>query len=160
MKKQKIRYIFDLDRTIWETFDVTGRPIWAKQMLPPYNLEDKKVTDDVGSFCILKKGFLEFLKTLKKNEIDIGFISVGGIWETAFENQPSVKLLKLFEIYDFFGEHQYLTYKTSSKNPILEKLSPCVFFDDDPKHLVNAEKINGVNVIDSKKIIDWKNYKY
>ena len=87
-------------------------------------------------------------------------ISVGGIWETAFENQPSIKLLKLFKIYDFFGEHQYLSYKTSSKNPTLEKLSPCLFFDDDPKHLVNAAKIRGIEVIDSTKINDWKKYKY
>ena len=160
MKEQKIRYIFDLDRTIWETFDVTGRPIWAKQMLPPYKLEKNRVIDDVGSFCSLRKGFYEFLKTLNKSNIDVGLISVGGIWETAFENQPSIQLLKLFKIYDFFGEHQYLSYKTSSKNPTLEKLSPCLFFDDDPKHLVNAAKIKGIEVIDSTKINDWVKYKY
>ena len=158
MKNEKTRYIFDLDRTIWETFDITGRPIWAKQMLPPYSYkeESRTITDDVGSYCSLRKGFFDFLKGLDQSKVDIGFISVGGIWEIPFENQPSLKLLRLFGIYDFFGTHQYLSYKTASKNPILEKLSPCYFFDDDPKHIINAGKIEGIKVIDSTKINDWE----
>ncbi len=33
-------YLFDLDNTLWDTFDKNGNPIWAKQLVPPYQIKN------------------------------------------------------------------------------------------------------------------------
>ena len=151
-------YIFDLDRTVWDTYDITDRSIWAKQLIPPYTLvDDNKIVDDVGSYCVLKNGIREFIISLNNKNKKLGFLSIGALYDAPEKYQPSLNLLKLFELYQFFNYEKVLAYKTESKKEYLDELKPCVFFDDDEKHLKMASSIKDVLEIDSKQIADWNN---
>ena len=105
------KFIFDLDRTIWDTYDTTGRPIWAKQMLPPYQKDGDMILDDVGSYCVLRKGFKQYILELSEKNAEIGFISVGAIKDYNDKLQPSIAMLKIFRIYDLFNDEKVLVYK-------------------------------------------------
>ena len=151
-------HMFDLDRTIWDTYDVFGRPIWAKQMLRPFTMDGNKITDDVGSICVLRENIHEYMKYLKKQGHDLGFMSVGAAWSLTEEDQPSINLLKDFGLYDFFGSNKYLKYKTTSKNHFLENISNCVFYDDDEKHLLVARQIPGLICHNCSEVKDWSSF--
>ena len=149
-------FIFDLDKTLWDSFDVVGKSIWAKQLILPYKLEGNKILDDVNSSCVLKPGAREYLNFLASKNKKIGFLSSGKLWGTEYENQPSVKILKIFNLYDFFNFKKELLYKTFSKNQCLKELSGCIFFDDNDDVIKEARELKNVEVVDSKKIENWK----
>ena len=150
------KFIFDLDRTVWDTYDVTGRPIWAKQLIEPLRVEGERVIDDVGSYCVLKKGVKDFITFLSAQEKRIGYLSVGALYGAPDRDQPSLKLLKLFGLYDMFNYKKILVYKTEPKKDYLKEMGVCVFFDDDEKHLNAAAPLKNVSEIDSKEIQDWR----
>lgn len=154
-------FIFDLDRTVWDTNSKTGEPIWAKQMLRPYAFDgEDTIIDDVFSTCSLHNGVraaLEHLHTLGK---DIGFLSRGGIYEVEYEKQPSVLLLKKFGIYDFFNYEKVLLYKADLKLYNLKEIAQAcgeyVFFDDNGKDLAEANSIEGVKAVDRNSFTCWE----
>ena len=150
------KFIFDLDRTVWDTYDVTGRPIWAKQLIDPLRIEGDRIIDDVGSYCVLKNGVKEFITFLSVQEKSIGYLSVGALYGAPEDNQPSLKLLKLFGLYDMFNYKKILAYKTEPKKNYLRDIGTCVFFDDDEKHLKAASSLEKVLESDSKEIEDWR----
>ena len=127
-------FVFDLDRTVWDTYSKQGQPIWAKQLVPPLALNDDGVIiDDVGSTCSLRQGIYEFLEALVRKKKTISFVSVGGIKDYPSECQPSLMLLKLFDILSFFNGHQYLLYRLDSKADCMANFGMCVLFDDNEK---------------------------
>lgn len=148
-------FIFDLDKTIWDTYNVHDDSIWAKQLIPPYCLEENKVVDDVFSYCILKPGIEEYLNFLLRSEKKIGFLSNGEHWGLSYEKQPSVSVLKIFGLYDLFNFESFLIYKTLSKCDQLKNFGTCILFDDNEKVLKEASKLENVQAIDSKKINNW-----
>ena len=150
------KFVFDLDRTIWDTYDITGRPIWAKQMLPPYEKAGDKIMDDVGSYCVLRTGFRDYIQDLSDRGVKIGFISVGAIKDYEDEFQPSIQMLKIFGIYDLFNSEKVLAYKKESKLQHLRNCKVCYYFDDDEKYLSDAKEVKDVSEFDSKEITDWK----
>jgi predicted phosphatase len=152
---KKDRFIFDLDRTIWDTYDVHGNQIWAKQMVPPYSVIDSStIRDDIGSYCILKPGVSEFLSFLSNNNKKIGFLSCGAVYGFEKVIQPSLILLELFNIKQCFNDIEILEYKTFSKHDYLKNEPECVFFDDDEKHLNAVKTLQHVDEIDAKEI-EW-----
>ena len=45
-------FYFDLDKNIFDTFDKYKNPIWARQMIPPFNkIDDYIIEDD----CLIKR---------------------------------------------------------------------------------------------------------
>lgn len=152
-------FIFDLDRTIWDTTSKDENKIWAKQMLQPYSLNDDTITDDVFSVCKLHHGIKQFLQLLSDNDKKIGFISRGAVFSTPYEQQPSVMLLKKFGIYDLFNYKKILIYKTGDKaehlQEIINEVKSCVFFDDMDRDLKSASTINGVVAIDRNSFNNW-----
>ena len=140
------KFVFDLDRTIWDTYDVRGNPIWAKQMI------------DVGSYCILRQGFREYMNFLHANDKKISFLSVGALYGTRYESQPSVRLLKLFSVYEKFNDTKLLLYKVQEKKKHLQNLAPCVFFDDSPKHLEAVASIENIFEYNSENIKNWSQF--
>jgi predicted phosphatase len=153
------RFIFDLDRTIWDTFDIRGNKIWAKQLLPPFTKNDENtIIDDVGSSCKLRKGVLEFFERLWRANKKIGFLSSGAINGYPKQFQPSINLLKEFDIYKYFNDIKILKYKTFSKYNFFKEGEACVFFDDDNKHLDAVKGLDHICEVDSKDINNWMSF--
>lgn len=151
-------HIFDLDRTIWDCYDKHGNPIWAKQLLPPFSLQGERVTDDVGSTCSLRPGVKSYISNLLDSGHDIGYCSVGCVYNLPNEYQPSVLLLNLFELDKFNSSLCFLGYKTDSKVDHLLSCRNCVFYDDDPKHHLALEPYDSVFVVNASTIVDWTDF--
>ena len=153
-------FIFDLDRTIWDTVSKTGDPIWAKQMLCPYSaVNENRVVDDVFSVCTLHDGIQEFLENLAAKDKKIGFLSRGAAYEVPYEKQPSILLLKEFGIYDFFNYKKILVYKEKNKadylHAIISDVRTCVFFDDMEKDLLAGQTVEGVIAVNRNSFKNW-----
>lgn len=151
-------YIFDLDETIFESRDKHGNQIWAKQLVHPLNLvSSDELIDDVFSTCKLRSGVRNFLDLLRLEKASVGFISNGRELNVPDDYQPSLSVLKKFEIYDHFTFCKVLQYKTDSKLDavlrLTESIKNCTFYDDDTKVINELVKAN-IRVINSKTK-DW-----
>ena len=147
-------YLFDLDLTLWDTFDKNGNPIWAKQLVPPYQIKDDVVTDDVFSYCRLRKGVREYLEHLQHEDNQLGFISIGSYFGMAFSKQPSIQMLELFNISQYLNRFQVLEYKTFNKATFIDVLKgKIVFYDDNLKNFASLK--DNVICVDSFNIHDW-----
>ena len=157
-------YLFDLDLTLWDTFDKHGNPIWAKQLIPPYHINGDTITDDVFATCKLRKGVKEYLIHLRKEGHQVGFISVGAYFGMAPAKQPSVRALELFGILRYFNGAHVLEYKTYNKAQYIGTLEDkIIFYDDSPKNFEAVKDLTNVICVDSLNILDWsqligKNY--
>lgn len=157
-------YLFDLDLTLWDTFNKHDKPIWAKQMVWPMWGDRDIVTDDVGSTCVLRTGVREYLAWLRKQNHSIGFVSAGRHWNFDDDIQPTFHLLDCFGLIDYFNDVKILHYKTMDKSKVIEdRKEKIVFYDDSPKVLKELERLDNVIAIDSSNIKDWsvligKNY--
>ena len=73
-------FMFDLDRTVFDTYTKKGEPIWAKQLIKPLNRFDEDlIVDDCESECHLQPGIRSVLEYLKLNNKKVGFISRAGV---------------------------------------------------------------------------------
>jgi len=155
--ENKQLYIFDIDRTLITSYNSSGELIWLKNMHPPFEkINDDTVKDVKGSISVLHQGAKEVLFHLFQQNKDIGFLSAGSLLNTEYELQPSVKIMKMFNIYLFFNSHKLLEYKNVKKEEHLKNFGECVFFDDDEKHIVPAYKLDNVTVVDRKSFTDWR----
>lgn len=152
-------HIFDLDKTIWDCYDKHGNSIWAKQLIPPFNLSTSEVVDDVQSVCRLRPGFKGYLDSLVSLDSMIGYCSVGKIFNLPYEYQPSIILLDLFQLNCFSPTLSFLGYKTDSKVQHLLDVGHCIFYDDDPKHHRAVSHYPSIKVVDSSLIHDWSLFK-
>jgi predicted phosphatase len=155
--ENKNLYIFDIDRTLITSYNSDGKLIWLKNMQPPFEkINDDTVKDAKGSAAFLHQGTREMLFHLFEQNKDIGFLSAGSLPNVEYDLQPSVKIMKMFDIYLYFNSHKILEYKTVKKEEHLKNFEDCVFFDDDEKHIVPAYKLDNVTVIDRKSFTDWR----
>jgi phosphoglycolate phosphatase-like HAD superfamily hydrolase len=149
-------YLFDLDITLWDTADKHGNSIWAKQLLPPYYIKDDIITDDVYSKCTLRKGVKEYLEYLRSENHEVGFVSSGRYADLPFDSQPSIHMLKLFKIYDYFNGIHILEYKTYNKAESIGHVEEeIVFYDDSIENLNALSFFKNVTAINSIDIRDW-----
>jgi len=149
-------FMFDLDRTVFDTYTKKGEPIWAKQMIKPlFQIGKNAVEDDCESVCYLQGGVRSILKYLYSNGKKVGFISRGGVYDVEYDKQPSVLLLRKFGVYEYFNYAKFMFYKTEVKAGHLSQFGKCVFFDDMDKDLEEARKIGGVKIIDRNEFNHW-----
>lgn len=150
-------HIFDLDLTLWETFDKRGNPIWAKQLIFPLSKVDVDVVcDDVGSKCVLRKGVRDYLSKLRERNCQIGYLSSGRHWNFDDNHQPSLHLLELFEISEFFNAIKVLNYKSRKKSDFLKHADQkIIFYDDDEGVIKDLSSLSHIFVVDAKSISDW-----
>jgi HAD superfamily phosphatase (TIGR01681 family) len=149
-------YLFDLDITLWDTYDKYGNQIWAKQMIRPFTLNGDVITDDVFSTCTLRKGVREYLFYLHSEGHELGFISVGAAKHIAYEKQPSYFLMHNFNIYKYFKNTKVLKHKFYNKVETIEKLKgKIVFYDDSSKNLEAVKHLDNVIAVNSFDIHDW-----
>jgi len=159
LSKEYDIFMFDLDRTVFDTYSKSGEPIWAKQMIKPLVQIDKNtVKDDCESVCYLQNGIRSVLKYLYSKDKKVGFISRGGVYNLEYKKQPSILLLKAFGIFDYFSYIKLLFYKDEIKANHLSKIGGCVFFDDMDKDLDAAREIPDVVVIDRKGFKQWDDF--
>jgi len=151
-------HIFDLDLTLWDSFDKRGHPIWAKQMIFPLHFDGaNRITDDVGSACTLRDGVRDYLRHLRERGHQVGFISNGRHWNLPDEFQPSIRVLQHFGISDYFNHIRVLNYKTSLKSEVLGGIAdPLWFYDDDAKVLADVARLGHVTTINTAAITDWR----
>jgi predicted phosphatase len=136
-------YYFDLDRTVWDTIDKYGNPIWARQMIQPYTLLDQDtIIDDCYSICKLQSGIRQYLQLLTDNNKKISFISRGGNLKIKYLSQPSIIILKKFKILSFFNIHNILLHKLEDKHKNIKDISKdTIFFDDSEEELTKMSTI-------------------
>ena len=150
--------VFDLDKTIWDCEDKYTNSIWAKQIIfPIIPIDDNTIIDDCGSICRLQDGFKEFLNKINKNKLV--YLSNGGLLGTDTQHQPSIKLLKHFDIYNFFSADSILTYKSWPKKNYFFGNYNYIFFDDDDQHLDDLKNKDNVLCVDRKKMNQWNDLK-
>ena len=151
-------FIFDLDLTVWECFNSSKHPIWAKQLIPPFSIKNYCIEDDVGSSCYLKEGFFDFINYLYNKKHKIGYCSIGAYSGLKEFDQPSIKLLKTFKIYHMFNGPKILEYKTFNKYDYLKTISEKTYFFDDNDHIIKSiSSLENIIVYDAKLISDWRN---
>jgi len=156
LEKGKL-YVFDIDRTFITTYNSDGELIWLKNMEGPYErVSDNVVVGSNGTKAVLHEGVEKVLKHLQDQGKNIAFLSVGGLLDVDYYDQPSVKIMKLFGIHSYFNHERLLLYKTARKDTVLQHLPPSIFFDDDEKHLVATLRLDNVTVVDRKSFTSWE----
>ena len=126
-------------------------------MEPPFfKIDDRIIKDSNNSYAILDSGVREVLEHLREQDKQISFLSVGGRLDVEYEKQPTIMILKMFEIYSYFNDQKHLLYKTAKKDDILKKMAECVFFDDNEKHILEGLNLNNVSVVDRKSFAFWE----
>jgi len=151
-------HIFDLDLTLWDTFDKRGHAIWAKQLIFPLHFDGaNRITDDVGSACTLREGVRDYLAHLRAHGHHVGFVSNGRHWDLPDEYQPSIRVMREFGIFAFFNHIRVLSYKTSLKSEVLGAIAePLRFYDDDPRVLAEVAQLEHVTTVNTAAIVDWR----
>lgn len=139
--RNNVSVVFDLDKTVWFCADKHGGSIWAKQLVPPYRKEEWIIYDDVGSVCRLNERIYALIKNLVSKQVSLSYLSVGGIYGYPDNFQPSLTLLRLFGLIDFFDERSELAYKTYKKSNFFKR------YQDEQFLLVddNAEVLRDVS---------------
>ena len=149
-------HLFDLDITLWDTFDKRGNSIWAKQLVAPYKVYGNMIVDDVFSKCVLRKGVREYLQYLRDENHQVGFVSVGGYFGMEHSKQPSIRALKLFGIFNYFNSIHVLEYKVFNKAKAISQIKDkVIFYDDAPKNFEAVKHLTNVTCVDSLNIKDW-----
>ena len=155
--EHKELYIFDIDRTLITSYDDAGHLVWLKSVKPPYKiLDENTILGSNGYKAVLHEGAKDVLNFLKIHNKRIGFLSVGGLLDIKYEEQPSILVMKCFDIYSYFNDCKHLIYKTEKKDNLLRKMSECVFFDDDQQHILNCMRLKNVTVVDRNSFTSWR----
>ena len=122
--------ILDLDNTIWHG----NKPgIWAKTIGHNWTLSDDIIHGE-GNFIKFDKEIAPILENKLQNK-NLGFLTRGGLLNTLWEDQPVIRCLKFFGIYNFFKYHSYVLYMTDLKSRVFVPSGKTIFIDDDPRDL-------------------------
>ena len=129
-------YIFDLDDTLWHGY-------WAKMLVGDIKKTDHyTISDELGHNLKLKPGVIGFLRD-KSKECNIGFVSRGGLLDIKKERQPSIRVLKEFEILDYFNYCQHTIYKTEDKSIYVIPSGKTLYIDDNENDLKDVKTKHG-----------------
>lgn len=151
----------DLDKTVWNCYNSNSTSeIWAKQLVGEMTIVPTNSNicyDSNGNICRLHDGFREFCKRYHSS-INLNIISAGACPNLTWNNQPSIKLLKTFGLYDYLCDI-ILEYKTLKKGLLLKTLpgSQNILIDDDLTQLSLARE-NGIKVIDRATFETWNTF--
>jgi hypothetical protein len=147
--------IFDLDYTIWEGC----RPqFWAKCLVKPYTLINDTVRDVNDDYIVFHPGIKEVLNILSLLNKKLGFASIGGLENTPIDAQPSIEIMKLYEIYQLFTYQKIIVYKTQNKASLIKPYEKTLYIDDDIEILkkVRQEHSLSIDVLNRNSFKDWR----
>lgn len=147
--------VFDLDKTIWECFTPEGTSIGAYTMTAPFELKSGLLIKDInGNYCKLQEGVRTIIKSLDADDINLGVVSSGEKEHTPLQAQPSVMLLKKFDLYKYFN--LYVVCKQGiNKREYVRPFGKTLFIDDDNENLDEVKVNEKVDVLDRKVFEDW-----
>jgi len=136
--------VFDADNTIWDG-DV------AKDMQPPFvKIDDNIIKDKDGKVCRLKEGFKKILLKLRALDKDIGMITHSENTELNHEDQPVLKLLKMFDIMGFFNE-MIVILSDLPKSMFIPSDRRVLFIDDDIYNLWDVLRHTEADILPAGK---------
>ena len=138
--------IFDLDGTLWDCFKPDGTGEGAYATNPPYKLQDRDHIIDVNGYTIkLQEGVREFLSILYDNDINMGIMSKGEkfsdlttLTSVPYEYQPSIMILKKFDIYKYFN-HDIILKGFVNKSEYIKPLGKTLFIDDEIENIIEVD---------------------
>lgn len=150
----------DLDKTIFNsylTFFNSSKRIecWAMNLYDPFSLSNPFTVEARNGLCILQEGFVEWFNKAKNFHYSVNFISAGAEPGLPHELQPSVKILKLFGLYDRFDKKIILPYPVNKGSLIGSGRNLDVFIDDSEEFLDQARKENIHMVVDRNSFSTW-----
>ena len=155
--------IFDLDNTIWDCFTPTGTGMGAYATEAPYELQEKNTIVDIrGNVIKLQEGIRECLEILDNNNKNLGIVSTGQklsdiVSRTPIptQAQPSIMLLKKFDIYKYFN-YDIILKAFANKLEYVRPLGETLFIDDKFDNLTNVQQNSKVDVLWRKSFQTWQ----
>jgi len=154
--------IFDLDNTIWNCFTSRGESTGAYKTEPPYKLQSRGVVVDIkGNIIELQEGVQELLEILDLTDKNLGIVSSGeklidvnrkiGLPSAA---QPSVMLLKKFDLYKYFNLG-VITKAFINKREYIKGIGKVLFIDDNNEQIQNVNEREDIDVLNRKSFNNW-----
>jgi len=147
--------IFDLDQTIWDCYREDGTSIGAYQIVPPLKLMTSDIVVDTnGSIIRLQSGLKALLEKLDEEDINLGIVSSGELENRPFEAQPSVMILKKFDIYKYFN-HDVILKHHADKKLYVKPLGKTLFIDDRNEN-IDAVNSDDIDVLWRRAFRSWE----
>ena len=155
--------VFDLDRTLWNCFNPKGEEIAGYQTTPPYVLQSKNIVVDIkGNIIQLQEGVRELIEDLDNCNKNLGAMSRGEKLvdverriSVPFSAQPSIMLLKKFDLYKYFN-HGVVIKSFVDKKFYVKPLGKTLFIDDDRRWLENVNEREDVDVLGRNSFTNWE----
>lgn len=154
--------IFDLDGVIWDVVSPNGTSMGAYETQPPYELKTADtVIDEKGNTILLQKDVRKVLDVLDENDVNMGIVSRGQKLvdvqrriEVPYESQPSIMLLKKFDIHKYFN-YDIILKAFAIKSHYVKPLGKTLFIDDDQVNINDVKGKDEVDVLWRKSFTDW-----
>jgi hypothetical protein len=156
MLKDYNTIILDLDDTVWFGSETN---FWAKRLRGDlqHRVVDgtERIYDETGRFLSLSSDFKVFLKTSLQQGKTIGFLSRGKLLGIPFDLQPSVRVLKMFGLLEFFNICD-LVHKDENKAHWIRPHGETIFVDDNEKDLTCVRIMHpSIKCIDRAAFANW-----
>lgn len=146
---------FDLDKTLWECYTSQGTSIGAYDMTPPFELKTGVMIKDIeGNFCKLQDGIRTILRLLDERNTNMGTLSSGEAENVTSGAQPSVLLLKKFDLYGYFNMG-VVCKRGIDKREYALPFGKTLLIDDDDENLDSVKENELVDILDRKAFEDW-----
>ena len=146
--------IFDLDFTIW---DGCEDKYWAKYLKFPYTIKNRKIYGSDQKYVEFHEDIKNVLSILYTSNKNLGFITLGGLLDIQYEDQPVTHCLKMYDVYKYFNHQKTILYKTDQKSKYIIKSGKTVFIDDDQHNLDDINQ-NHTDIITINRL-NFKNWK-
>ena len=148
--------IFDLDGTLFDCYTPEGDGIGAYATMYPYKLISPDIVQDVdNNIIILQRGARKVLNLLDLDGINMGVVSSGEKDDTPFSAQPSIMLLKKFNIYKYFN-YDIITKRNIKKEDYVKPLGRTLFIDNTSSIVEEVEKRDLVDVLRRDAFKHWE----
>lgn len=147
--------ILDVDGVIFDCFTSAGKSIGCYMTEAPYEFLSPNIVKDIkGNIIRLQEHLRSFLEVLDDNDINLGICSRGEKENTPFAAQPTVMLLKKFNIYKYFTLDVILK-SGINKGDYVKAKDKTLFIDDMQDQLDSVVNNENVDTLNRKSFSDW-----
>lgn len=149
-------FYFDLDGVIFDAYTPDGSKIYTFETNPPFELLEENIIIDLNNNIIkLQIGIRNILELLDYTNKNLGIISHSADKEKMlpFSAQPSVMLLKKFNIYDYFN-FPIIVKPDINKLQYAKPVGNTLFIDDEFYDVEITKKYN-IDFLWRKSFVNW-----